>query len=225
MSSGSQSCWFRSRLLLFVPILAASLAACSGAPKPTYFPGYPVGFVERGVASWYGPGFHGNKTANGERYDMHQLTAAHRTLPLGSIAVVRSMSTGRQVTVRINDRGPFARGRVLDLSLAGAHALGMTGAGTDQIELRVVGYQGQIADMGVLRVQVGSFSDQQNALNLLERTKQLYSGGRVKVVNLPEGKRYRVQIGQFPREAQAEAAASHIESSLGLQAFVFRDDS
>lgn len=225
MLSGFHACWSRSLVLLFVPILVASLAACSGVPKPTYFPGYPVGFVERGVASWYGPGFHGNKTANGERYDMHQLTAAHRTLPLGSIAVVRSITTGRQVTVRINDRGPFARGRVLDLSLAGAHALGMTGVGTDQIELRVVGYQGRNADMGVLRVQIGSFSDQQNALNLLERAKHLYSGGRVQVVDLPDGTRYRVQIGQFSREAQAEAAASYLESSLGLQAFVFRDDS
>jgi len=219
------ACWSRSLVLLFVPILVATLAACSGAPKPTYFPGYPVGFVERGVASWYGPGFHGNKTANGERYDMHQLTAAHRTLPLGSIAVVRSMSTGRQVTVRINDRGPFARGRVLDLSLAGAQALMMTGTGTSEVELRVIGYQGRTAEMGVLRVQVGSFSDQQNAVNLLERAKRLYSSGRIQVVDLPEGKRYRVHIGQFSREAQAETAAANLESSLDLQAFVFRDDS
>lgn len=204
--------------------LAVTITACSGAPKPTYFPGYPIGFVERGVASWYGPGFHGNKTANGERYDMHQLTAAHRTLPLGSIAVVRSMSTGRQVTVRINDRGPFARGRVLDLSLAGAQALGMTGAGTDQIELRVVRYQGRTADMGVLRVQIGSYSDRQNALNQLERLKQVYSGGRVQIVDLPEGTRYRVQIGQFSTEAQAEAAASNLESSFGVQSIVLRDD-
>lgn len=224
MSRGPQSWWSRWPVLLHAILLVGILAACSGAPKPVYFPGYPVGFVERGVASWYGPGFHGNKTANGERYDMHQLTAAHRTLPLGSIAVVRSMSTGRQVTVRINDRGPFARGRVLDLSLAGANVLGMIGSGTDQIELRVVGYQGRTADMGVLRVQVGSFSDQQNALNLLERVKHFYSGGRVQIVDLPEGKRYRVQIGQFSREAQAEDAVSHLESSLGLQAFVFRDD-
>jgi rare lipoprotein A len=217
-------CWSSWLALLLVTSLAVTITACSGAPKPTYFPGYPIGFVERGVASWYGPGFHGNKTANGERYDMHQLTAAHRTLPLGSIAVVRSMSTGRQVTVRINDRGPFARGRVLDLSLAGAQALGMTGAGTDQIELRVVGYQGRAADMGVLRVQIGSYSDQQNALNQLERLKQVYSGGRVQIVDLPEGKRYRVQIGQFSTEAQAEAAASNLESSFGVQSIVFRDD-
>ena len=219
-----QSGWSRGLVILVASIVIAMLAACSGAPKPVYFPGYPIGFVEHGVASWYGPGFHGNKTANGERYDMHQLTAAHRTLPLGSIAVVRSMSTSRQVTVRINDRGPFARGRVLDLSLAGAHALGMIGAGTDQIELRVVGYQGRTTDMGFLRVQVGSFSDQQNALNLLERVKPFYSGGRIQFVDLPEGRRYRVQIGQFSREAQAEDAVSHLESSLGLQAFVFRDD-
>jgi rare lipoprotein A len=205
--------------------MVSILAACSGPPKPSYFPGYPVGFVERGVASWYGPGFHGNKTANGERYDMHQLTAAHRTLPLGSIAVVRSMSTGRQVTVRINDRGPFARGRVLDLSLAGARALGMTGAGTDQVELQVIEYRGRTAEMGFLRVQVGSFSEQQNALNLLERAKHLYSGGRIQVIDLPEGRRYRVQIGQFSSEGQAEIASSHLESSLRLQAFVFRDDS
>ncbi len=224
MSRSPHVCWSHGLVLLFASLAVVMLAACSGAPKPVYFPGYPIGFVERGVASWYGPGFHGNKTANGERYDMHQLTAAHRTLPLGSIAVVRSMSTGRQVTVRVNDRGPFARGRVLDLSLAGAHALGMIGAGTDEIELRVVGYQGRAADMGVLRVQVGSFSDQQNAANLLERVKQFYPGGRIQVVDLPEGKRYRVQIGQFSREAQAEDAVSHLESSLGLQAFIFRDD-
>jgi rare lipoprotein A len=224
MSRGPHASWSRWLVFFFLTLLAGTVTACGGTPKPSYFPGYPVGFVERGVASWYGPGFHGNKTANGERYDMHQLTAAHRTLPLGSIAVVRSMSTGRKVTVRINDRGPFARGRVLDLSFAGAQVLGMTGAGTDQIELRVVGYQGRTADMGVLRVQVGSFSDQQNALNLLERANHIYSGGRVQVVDLPEGKRYRVQIGQFSTEAQAEAAASRLESSLRLQTFVFRDD-
>ncbi len=120
---------------------------------------------------------------------------------------------------------PSPEGRVLDLSLAGAQALMMTGAGTGEIELRVIGYQGRTADMGFLRVQVGSFSDQQNTLNLLERAKQLYTGGRIQVVDLPGGKRYRVQIGQFTREAQAEAAASNLESSLDLQAFVFRDDS
>ena len=224
-SGVSQSYRPRWAVLLLSTVLAGTLTTCSGVPKPAYFPGYPIGFIERGVASWYGPGFHGNKTANGERYDMHQLTAAHRTLPLGSIAVVRSMSTGRQVTVRINDRGPFARGRVLDLSLAGAKALGMTGSGTDEVEFQVVAYQGRAAEIGFLRVQIGSFSDQQNAVNLLERVKSLYPGGRIQSVELPEGKRYRVQVGQFSKESQAEAAAAHLESTLDLQAVVFRDDS
>jgi rare lipoprotein A len=217
----------RSRPLVLILLAGGCylLASCGGpAPRPTYFPGYPVGYVERGVASWYGPGFHGNKTANGERYDMYKLTAAHRTLPLGSVAIVRSMSTGRHVTVRINDRGPFAKGRILDLSLAGAHALGMTGSGTEQVELRVVGYQGRSADMGVLRIQVGSFADHQNAVSLLERLKAVYRGGRILAIDLPEGRRYRVQVGEFVTEAQAQAAASRLESTLDIQPFVVRDD-
>lgn len=225
MQKKSGAAWPRTLLLLSAFVWFLLLSACGGLQqRPPNFPGYPIGFVERGMASWYGPGFHGNKTANGERYDMHQLTAAHRTLPLGSIAVVRSLSSGRQVTLRVNDRGPFARGRILDLSLAGAQALGMTGPGTDQIELRVVGFQGRRADMGSLRVQVGSFADQQNALNLLDRVKQAYPGGRIQTVDMPEGRRYRVQVGQFTTEEQAEAAASRLESSLSILSFVFRDD-
>ena len=206
-------------------LVTAIVIGCSSPPKPTYFPGYPIGYVEGGVASWYGPGFHGNLTANGERYDMHKLTAAHRTLPLGSIAVVRSATTGREVTVRINDRGPFARGRVLDLSMAGAQALGMIGNGTDRIELRVVGFQGRTSDMGFLRVQIGSFAEQQNAVKLLERARRLYSGGRIQPVDLPEGRRYRVHVGEFKTEHQAESAASRLEADLATQSFVFRDDS
>ncbi|HEX5551178.1 MAG TPA: septal ring lytic transglycosylase RlpA family protein [Nitrospira sp.] len=177
------------------------------------------------MASWYGPGFHGNKTANGERYDMHKLTAAHRTLPLGSIAVVRSGTTGKEVTVRINDRGPFAKGRVLDLSYAGAQTLGMVGHGTDHIELRVIGFQGRTAAMGFLRVQIGSFAEHQNAATLLQRAQRIYTGGRIQAVDLPEGRRYRVHIGEFKTEDQAESAAMRLEADLAVQSFVFRDDS
>ncbi|MDH4098609.1 MAG: septal ring lytic transglycosylase RlpA family protein, partial [Nitrospira sp.] len=193
-------------------------------PHIDRFPGYPIGFVERGEASWYGPGFHGNKTANGERYDMHKLTAAHRTLPLGSIAVVRSLTSGRQVTVRINDRGPFARGRVLDLSLAGAKAIGMTGKGTDRIELQVVSYARRPGGMGVIRVQIGAFSDLANARALLAQAQREFAGGRITQVDLPEGRRYRVQIGQFMTEAEAEAASARLDRTLNLQSFIMRDD-
>jgi rare lipoprotein A len=211
---------------LAIPAFIALVTACSGpASQPVYFPGYPIGYVERGMASWYGPGFQGNKTANGERYDMHKLTAAHRTLPLGSLAVVRSASTGKEVTVRINDRGPFARGRILDLSYAGARTLGIVGRGTDDVELRVIGFQGRTAEMGFLRVQIGSFAEQRNAAMLLERAQRVYPGGRIQAVDLPDGRRYRVQIGEFKTESQAESAANRLEADLAVQPFVFRDDS
>lgn len=210
---------------IWVVLIILTIGACSSSPpKPTYFPGYPIGYVERGTASWYGPGFQGNKTANGEQYDMYRLTAAHRTLPLGSIAVVRSINSGRQVTVRINDRGPFAKGRMLDLSLAGAKALGMVGNGTDRVELRVVGFQGRAASMGVLRVQIGSFAEHLNALHLLDQAKQIYPTGRIQAVQLPEGRRYRVQVGEFMTEAQAEVAATKLQGDLSIQPFVVRDD-
>lgn len=214
-----------------LPIVVIGLGAvlsqgCSTAPRPIdRFPGYPLGFVERGMASWYGPGFHGNKTANGEQYDMYKLTAAHRTLPLGSVAVVHSLTSGRQTTVRINDRGPFARGRVLDLSLAGAQALGMVGNGTDQVELRVVDYNSRPEGMGVLRVQVGAFADLQNARGLFAQVQRDFADGRILQIDLPEGRRYRVQIGRFLTEPEAQMAAGRLDRTFNLQSFVVRDDS
>ncbi|MDB5964360.1 MAG: rare lipoprotein, partial [Polaromonas sp.] len=92
---------------------------------------------ERGGASWYGPGFHNRRTANGERYDMQALTAAHRTLPFGTLVRVRSLVNGREVDVRINDRGPFSHGRVIDLSRAAAEVLDMLGLGFKQVVVLV----------------------------------------------------------------------------------------
>lgn len=212
-------------LFIIVVGLGAFLYHGCTAPHPIdRFHGYPIGFVERGMASWYGPGFHGNKTANGERYDMYKLTAAHRTLPLGSVAVVHSLTSGRHVTVRINDRGPFARGRILDLSLAGAQALGMVGNGTDQIELRVIGYNSRPEGMGVLRVQVGAFADLQNARTLFTQVQRDFPEGRIIQADLPEGRRYRVQIGRFLTEPDAQMAAVRLDRTFSLQSFVVRDD-
>jgi rare lipoprotein A len=176
------------------------------------------------VASWYGPGFHGQLTSNGERYDMHLLTAAHRTLPLGSIAQVRSLTNDRTVTVRINDRGPFVKGRIIDLSLAAAQALGMIGEGTDQVELRVISYQGRPGAVGFLTVQVGSFAEQANAQALAARLKADFDDVRILTVALPAGKRYRVQVGRFATEPQAQAVADQIDKRLRLDSLVLRDD-
>lgn len=93
--------------------------------------------LERGDASWYGPRFHGRLTANGERYDKYALTAAHKTLPFGTIVRVRSLALGREVDVRINDRGPFSPGRVIDVSQAAAEVLGLTAAGVAEVSLNL----------------------------------------------------------------------------------------
>ena len=92
--------------------------------------------IQRGLASWYGPGFHGRVTASGERFNQHELTAAHKTLPFGTRVLVQNRRTGKQVVVRINDRGPYAHGRVIDLSKAAAQAVGMSG--TDSVVLHEV---------------------------------------------------------------------------------------
>ena len=102
--------------------------------------------LERGQASWYGPRFHGRRTASGERYDQHALTAAHKTLPFGTLVRVRSLVTGKEVDVRVTDRGPFTRGRVIDLSRAAAEALGMMGVGVKQVSLHIVESTTPVAD-------------------------------------------------------------------------------
>lgn len=101
----------------------------------TYVPRNQPDYVEEGLASWYGPGFHGGKTANGEVFDKYELTAAHRTLPLPSIVRVTLLSTGKQVVVRVNDRGPFARSRIIDLSRAAADKIGLVQAGVGKVRV------------------------------------------------------------------------------------------
>lgn len=95
-------------------------------------------FQEIGMASWYGPGFHGKKTANGETYDMYEMTAAHKTLPLGSLVKVRRLDSGDEIIVRINDRGPFHGGRIIDLSKAAAQTLGMIKEGAVQVHIKAI---------------------------------------------------------------------------------------
>src|SRR5690606_8545335 len=95
-------------------------------------------FTERGIASWYGSKFHGRRTSSGEPYDMYAMTAAHRRLPLPAYAEVTNLNNGRKVIARINDRGPFAKMRVIDLSYTAAHRLGMLEAGTAPVQLRAL---------------------------------------------------------------------------------------
>lgn len=144
--------------------------------------------AETGEASWYGPGFHGRRTANGEIFDKEAKTAAHRTLPFGTLVRVRNLDNGREVVVRINDRGPFARGRILDLSEAAARVLGMVESGTARVRLDILspgsptgGSAGATAspkpggvpgpDTGVVRIQIASYRDSANAERTAERLR------------------------------------------------------
>jgi rare lipoprotein A len=129
-----------SRALMLLLACGFAISACTVLPKGRA--DLDVSVKERGIASWYGEDFHGWLTANGEIYDMEALTAAHRTLPLGTAILVTNIENGRQVRVRINDRGPYLYGRVLDLSLAGARALDMVDSGVAAVQIEVVGDQG-----------------------------------------------------------------------------------
>ncbi len=103
-----------------------------------YYPAVDYDYRESGIASWYGPGFHGKSTANGETYDMNDLTAAHRTLPLPSLVRVTNLDNGRQLALRVNDRGPFAHGRIIDVSRRAAQLLGFEQQGTARVQVQVM---------------------------------------------------------------------------------------
>ncbi len=121
-----------------VPLVSCLLlSACSALPKGEL--SLDLGIKDRGVASWYGKEFHGKLAANGEVFDMTAYTAAHRKLPLGSLVRVINLTNGKSVQVRINDRGPYVTGRMLDLSQAAAHELGMLEAGTSVVQIEVIG--------------------------------------------------------------------------------------
>lgn len=108
-----------------------------------YYPAENFKYVETGISSWYGPKFHGKKTANGETYDMNDLTAAHRTLPLPSVVRVINLKNGRSLNLRVNDRGPFARGRIIDVSRRAAQLLGFQRAGTAPVRVEIVADESQ----------------------------------------------------------------------------------
>lgn len=127
--------------LFFVGIVSLSLlalwvAGCSSAPKS--LKNARPGTTQKGQASWYGGKFHGRKTASGEIYDMNRFTAAHRTLPFGTVVRVENLKNGETVKVRINDRGPFVRGRIIDLSRAAASQVDMINSGVVPVEIVVV---------------------------------------------------------------------------------------
>lgn len=185
----------------------------------------PIGgqYLEEGIASWYGVPFNGHRTSNGEIYDMHQLTAAHRTLPFNAVVRVTNLTNGKQTEVRINDRGPFVANRVIDLSMSAAQAIGMVGPGTAHVRLEIVG--GQVTTTpGFFGVQVGAFVREENAQRLKAQLEANYSPVSIVPFDSPNGRFYRVRVGRFDTEDAAREFASQLHQHDQFTTFVVRLD-
>lgn len=181
------------------------------------------GFVQKGLASWYGRKFHGRKTSNGEIYNMYAMTAAHKTLPLGTSVRVHNLSNGRQTIVRINDRGPFVKGRIIDLSYAAADKLGVVGPGTAPVKIVALGYPEQEADgrtvyrsiprnsVSSYAVQVASFSSGDNAQRLAAELRSRFGAASVYRSQVNGNDFFRVRVGKYASLDAAESARLSIE--------------
>ncbi len=176
------------------------------------------GYVEEGIASWYGLKFHGELTSNGEIYNMYHLTAAHKTLPLPAFLKVTNLTNGQQIVVRVNDRGPFHEGRIIDLSYAAAKKLGFADAGTANVRLEAVTVTPENSDarsaqaQNVLAyfVQIAALSNQDAAKKLIDRLREEgLSGFVAKSID----KIYRVRLGPYERQTQAEEVKERLAGS------------
>ncbi|BDU75875.1 septal ring lytic transglycosylase RlpA family protein [Mesoterricola sediminis] len=218
---------------------AVPVTPLSEPAEPTEDSKEPVGgqvYAETGEASWYGgaDGFAGRETASGEPFNPQELTCAHRTLPFGTRVEVRSLATNRKVILRVNDRGPFVKGRMLDVSEKAAHALGMQGVGTARVRIKSVDAQGRPAplDADVLRgnpytIQVAALRDPGNIQRLSQELLKV-----VGPVNLQEAQTKggvtvkRVRVGSFDRLEDAQRTAEEIALLLkgrGLDPFITRE--
>ncbi len=178
-----------------------------------------TGFSQQGKASWYGKKFHGRKTANGERYDMYGISAAHKTLPLGTYVRVDNLDNGRKLDVRLNDRGPFVQGRIIDLSYGAAQKLGVVGPGTARVKITALGnrvtatqttgsagatYQPVNWNKGRFTFQVGAFSDPDNAERYKNKLGNLYKNTHITPYFHPDlGQLYGVRVGLSTSYKQA----------------------
>ena len=220
-------------------LLAAGCALFRASPPPV------VDGVQVGIASWYGPGFHGNRTANGEIYDQYELTAAHPSVPLGTRVMVTNLENGRAVEVRINDRGPFVGGRAIDVSYATARALRMVGPGTARVRVEVLPAETIVARADAYAparpiaprpvpppapdpvtssytIEVASLSDAGRALHLRQVLARRFPDAFVMPLRGAAGSWYRVRIGPYPLRTAALARAEDV-TRLGYPAIIVEE--
>lgn len=185
------------------------------------------GFAQKGIASWYGKKFHGRRTSSGEEYDMYAMTAAHKTLPIPVFVEVTNHDNGRKAIVRVNDRGPFHEGRIIDLSYAAATKLGVSQTGTANVSIRVVASEEEVnqrrseafvepvvTDNAKLYVQVAAFSTEENALQQLGRLQgEGFRDVRLHIESKNSQTVYRVRIGPLPSEIVAKKVVSELEQN------------
>jgi len=177
-------------------------------------------YRETGVASWYGRDFQGRTTASGEIFDMNGVSAAHRTLPLGTVLSVTNLDNFKSIKVRINDRGPFVKGRVLELSLGAAKELGFASQGTTRVKIESLE---PVKDPAVYTVQAAAFAEEENAKTLKARLQRKYETVYIITHESNVGKFYRVRVGAYASEEKAERIAGKLTLD-GLEPVVVRKD-
>jgi rare lipoprotein A len=228
------------------------LAACASTPPAAqrgdsysiagkrYYPiRSSAGFVQRGFASWYGGKFHGRLTSNGERYNMYGRTAAHKTLPFDTYVRVTNLNNGRKTLVRINDRGPFVHGRIIDLTYTAAHELDMLEDGVVEVKIEALGYAHRKRKAGKwvqvyekpatytegdFTIQVGAFAVRENALRLHASLSRKYRETSVMVFDRGDERFYRVRVGRYSRLDHAEAGAKRLQQQGFPNAFAVARD-
>jgi len=173
--------------------------------------------VQQGIASWYGKDFHGKQTSSGEVYDMYQLTCAHNTLPLGTMVMVTNLENGKSVELKVNDRGPFVKGRIIDVSYAAAKMLDMSEKGTAMVKVEVFGPV--IEEIQRFTLQVGSFVDETNAQRLAEQLRKSFENVHVTTMETQTQKYHRVRVGQFETRESALVMAEKL-SQMGFKVLV-----
>ena len=176
-------------------------------------------YREEGIASWYGRDFHGRKTSNGEIYDMHAMTAAHKILPMNVYLRVTNLRNGLSTVVRVNDRGPFIKGRIIDLSYSAAKQLDVVGPGTAPVTIEALGYSSEQGagdagpfrqplsyELGPFTLQIGAFVVKDNALRLAQKMNEQYGQSSVVEGWVKGQKFYRVRVGLYKNLDDAESA-------------------
>ncbi len=196
------------------------------------------GFSQKGLASWYGSKFHGRKTSNGETYNMYAMTAAHKTLPINTWVSVHNLENNRKIIVRINDRGPFIRGRIIDLSYTGAKRIGIVGPGTARVKITALGkatsYSKKTREpvsfkavnywKGNFTVQVGAFKVKSNALKYKYKLSKSYKNAHIVAYKDYRGTFYRVRIGKFTNVKDAAKFTEKIISKGFHSAFTVAEE-